>query len=107
LLYPEATEIDRPGDQPLLALFDVLRRCDRNDHVPDAFGLNVRLRRDPGLPSHPVAAALFPLDVVDEPARGGHRGDGDGEGVPTLPEGGVTWSRTLMVPVIDEWMAQW
>jgi hypothetical protein len=24
-----------------LALFDVLRRCDRNDYVPDAFGLNV------------------------------------------------------------------
>jgi hypothetical protein len=27
--------------------------------------------------------------------------------VPTLPDVGATWIRTLMVPVIDEWMVQW
>jgi hypothetical protein len=26
--------------------------------------------------------------------------------VPTLPDVGLTWIRTLMVPVIDEWMVQ-
>jgi len=24
-----------------------------------------------------------------------------------LPDGGVTWSRTLMVSLIDEWKARW
>ena len=35
------TEIDLGGDQPLFAPFDVLRRRERNDQVPEAFGLKV------------------------------------------------------------------
>jgi hypothetical protein len=91
-----------------LALFNVFRTRDRNDHVPWAFGLNVAAF-DVIPVLHGVQSPLPFFRWMSYADTLGAATDATAtvNVVPTLPDGGVTWIRTLMMPVIDEWMVQW
>lgn len=85
-----------------------MRRRDRNDHVPDAFGL--KLTDFDVIPVlHAVQSPLpfFRWMSYTDPLGAATEATATAKVVPGLPEGGVTWSRTLMVPVIVKGMAQW
>jgi hypothetical protein len=91
-----------------LALFNVFRTRDRNDHVPWAFGLNVAAF-DVIPVLHGVQSPLpfFRWMSYTDPLGAATEATATMNVVPTLPDVGVTWIRTLMMPVIDEWMVQW